>query len=394
MPRTVAKGSTTASLRERAVSRSGVDNRLTWVDRAKGLTIILVVMSHVIEKHHFQLEWDLTVPSRGGWREINELFRPMRMPLFLMLSGLLASSALQRSWRQVFARRVANPYALYLMWFAINVCAVVVFDFADAEGLELSATGLLRNLVIPQTTLWYMFALVAYFVAAMMLRPLGRSIPVVLAALLSTATYAYLIPLPDSAGMLESILRYFLPFLIGAMLPAVPMGVAASKGPALVILAVTAYVIVWMGFRQGATRVLGFGTVGIVIGALAGVLLTTRLTRPRKLSSLLERIGRNTLSIFVLHIPLLAALHWAMTTGPVGHSPFGSNDVIAAAYPLVATAALVACALAIQTACTRCGLGWLFVLPIGRAAAETPTDLARPTRAPTEPETVRPPSEY
>jgi hypothetical protein len=71
------------------------DGRLAWVDVAKGASIVLVVLLHVTNKHLVRLD-DASLLVRDGWAEVGQWLRPVRMPLFFLLSGLWAAPALDR----------------------------------------------------------------------------------------------------------------------------------------------------------------------------------------------------------------------------------------------------------------------------------------------------------
>jgi uncharacterized membrane protein YcfT len=348
--------------------------RMEWVDLAKGATMLLIVLLHTVLKHVDLLEWQIGLPLERAWGELNAFFAPVRMPLFLMLSGLLASSALARGGRQAFLRRVANPYLLYVLWFAINTVFLVIFDFTAQENLtEVSAAALLRNLVFPQTTLWYMLALTVFFLAAMLLRPLGPAVPIAASLVVSAAVYAGWIVLPDWTGLTESILRHFPLFLIGALVPALPRRVAAVRGVWPLVGAALFYVAMLLASRAGLKELFGYGPFTAIVGAMIGVLVAVRLTGLRRLSAILVWIGRRTLPIFVLHIPFLAVLHW-LATGPAAAlwDPLLTSTAVAAVYPLLVTVTGTAACLGVHALAERGRAGWLFALPIGKWPAATP----------------------
>lgn len=67
-------------------------NRIHWVDYAKGIGILLVVYGHVILGLH-----DSKVGMQGLNYELQHLFiYSTHMPLFFFLSGLFASSWVER----------------------------------------------------------------------------------------------------------------------------------------------------------------------------------------------------------------------------------------------------------------------------------------------------------
>ena len=75
--------------------KSAPKQRVGWVDAAKGLCILLVVLGHAITE--LQAHGYYT----AQWAGINFFLGPIRMPLFFLLSGLFAGKALKESWHKL-----------------------------------------------------------------------------------------------------------------------------------------------------------------------------------------------------------------------------------------------------------------------------------------------------
>ncbi|MFZ4655225.1 MAG: acyltransferase family protein, partial [Methylococcaceae bacterium] len=98
--------------------------RIEWMDVIKATAVIVIVLSHAV---------DLLAPVAGGqpaqtfWQVFMTILEPMRMPLFFMISGMLAASALNRPWNKVRQRTWGMVY-LYVLWsvifFAVVACYV------------------------------------------------------------------------------------------------------------------------------------------------------------------------------------------------------------------------------------------------------------------------------
>src|SRR5580765_5906063 len=106
----------------RAVLAQGEDNmsagtsgsRVDWVDYAKGICIILVVMMHStlgVEKAAGELSW------LNGFIE---WARPFRMPDFFLISGLFLASRIDRPWRLFLDRKVLHFAYFYTLWLTIQ----------------------------------------------------------------------------------------------------------------------------------------------------------------------------------------------------------------------------------------------------------------------------------
>jgi uncharacterized membrane protein YcfT len=87
------------------VARTG---RVDWVDYAKGICIVMVVMMHST----LGVE---AAAGRDGWMHAAvEFARPFRMPDFFLISGLFLARVIDRDWRDYIDRKVLH--------FAISTC--------------------------------------------------------------------------------------------------------------------------------------------------------------------------------------------------------------------------------------------------------------------------------
>ena len=69
---------------------------LLWPDVAKGICILLVVLHHIAGK-----QYGIVVPAGLGqaedaWLWITAALKPIRMPLYFVVSGLVATSSVAR----------------------------------------------------------------------------------------------------------------------------------------------------------------------------------------------------------------------------------------------------------------------------------------------------------
>ena len=331
---------------------------MLWPDLAKGLCILLVVLHHTTIKHYVGLVPPPVDWVAGAWVETSQLLKPIRMPFFFVISGLFASSALRRPWRQV-ARRTLAPYYLYVVWLLL-LGAV----FAVERRLPMNRTQdlgeLVVDLVFASTGLWFLYALAAYFVLAKLLRPLPVGWVLLPAAVLTASASV----LPFDEVNRVSVLVHFSYFLVGSRCPDLVWTIARSSERLLLPSLALAYValnavLVEVGAPSGI-RLLALSMLGVPMALVAAVALSRRAA----LAEPLSRLGRRTLPVYVLHVPLLAVLHHA----PVG---FGSASgwwaiALALAYPVLATAGIVAACLLAHRVLVGAGLEALFALPARR----------------------------
>lgn len=137
--------------------------RIAWLDCAKGICIIFVVMLYATE---------LVAHTAGGsgWLEAAEAFvRPFRMPDFFLLSGLLLARVIGRDWRTYLDRKVLHFAYFYALWLTI----LFVFEAPRAmprEGWTALAREYLEAYVRPYSMLWFIYMLAIFFVVTKALR--------------------------------------------------------------------------------------------------------------------------------------------------------------------------------------------------------------------------------
>jgi uncharacterized membrane protein YcfT len=132
---------------------SGQADRLSWVDTAKGLSIILVVMMHSaygVGEETGQagiLHWII------GWAT------PFRMPEFFLISGLFLSQVIGRDWLKFSDRRVVHYLYFYALWAVIQI----VFKVGLGTGDPLSAIQQIALAVVdPYGVLWFIYMLAVF----------------------------------------------------------------------------------------------------------------------------------------------------------------------------------------------------------------------------------------
>ena len=77
-------------------------DRVDWVDYAKGICIVMVVMMHSV------LGVEAAAGQTGFMHHVVEFARPFRMPDFFLISGLFLSRVIDRDWRTYLDRKVMH----------------------------------------------------------------------------------------------------------------------------------------------------------------------------------------------------------------------------------------------------------------------------------------------
>ena len=353
----------------------GGSDRSAWADTAKALSIFLVVLHHTVGKHLCLVTPSPLIGVETAWLELTYALRPVRMPLFFVVSGLFAGPALRRPWRQVVRKRVLDIYYLYALWLGIHMGVFMVFDELPMNRTR-DWSELVANLVIASSGLWYLYALVAYFLVARLLVGLDPRVVVALAAALALLTPSLGIEAVNTA----SLVQHFFFFAFAAHFPSV-VGSMALLGRRLTLLlagaaaAVGAAPIVWGPDARPSRFVISLLAVPLAI-RLAGL-----LAQWRPAARLGSFLGRRTLPIYVLHVPVLAALHSFFTERLRFEGTSLASFLALAVYPLVAACVIIATCLGGEQMLRRTGFDWLFTAPFGPDPATRAALAAVPSAA-------------
>src|SRR3954471_23626469 len=142
---------------------TGPSMRIDWVDYAKGICIVMVVMMHSV------LGVELAAGQTGFMHALVAFAKPFRMPDFFLISGLFLAVVIDRDWRTYLDRKVVHFAYFYLLWVTIQ------FGFkapAFASETSWSHAGLLylESFIEPFGTLWFIYLLPIFFVVTKLTR--------------------------------------------------------------------------------------------------------------------------------------------------------------------------------------------------------------------------------
>src|SRR5437764_637285 len=152
------------------MAQSLEQNRLHWVDVAKGVCIILVVMMHST------LGVERAIGTETSLHAFIEWARPFRMPDFFLISGLFLAARIDRPWRPYLDTKVAHFAYFYVLWVNIQF-AMKAPGMVREAGLDAAVANYLLAYVQPFGTLWFIYLLALFFIATKLVRAgLGRAL--------------------------------------------------------------------------------------------------------------------------------------------------------------------------------------------------------------------------
>jgi uncharacterized membrane protein YcfT len=328
------------------------DGRLRWPDVAKGVCILLVVLHHVTGKQYGMVVPGTLGVAEDAWLWLTAALKPIRMPLFFAVSGFFASSSLDRPWSAV-GRRVLSPYYLYVVWLVVFAGIYSVERTMAANRTE-GPVDFLTELVWAATSMWFLFALAAYFALAKALR--GLPAPLVLGVAATIALSTSWLPLHETNRV--AVLAHFAYFAFAAYYPQLFRRLAELRLPLLAPVALYAALTVALdelGAPHSVTILL-LSLVGVPLGVAVAVRLSgTACSTP------LAWLGRRTLPVYVLHLAVLAMVVHLPVTTDVGWAP--ATVALTVVYPLVATGLITLTCLGLHRLLLGAGLERLFSAP-------------------------------
>lgn len=327
-----------------------------WINQIKGLCICLVVIYHSVITFYpalSGLESELAIKLAKAWTYLNLYLAPFRMPVFFFISGFLVRRYLASvPWKQCLDKRVVSILYVLLLWGLIQWLCLTQINHWLAPERDLSASsnaayatspgGFLFSMLTASTSLWYLYALVIYFVV---LKPLTRwHLPVLLLLVILNIGINFL-PLPWW-GM-NSILRNMVYYALGAWCGEQLIAWMRSLTLRRALLPFTV--------ALGVSLALWLSNVALVLSLLSilfFMVLFYRLDqmRPASPSSLLNVVGSNTLAIYTTHRILVEIM--SLSTGhAINQHQFGDNVtlMILVFYPAVALLLCVGAGLAIRS---------------------------------------------
>lgn len=343
-------------------------DRLHWADTAKALAVVMVVVYHV------SLTAVTNIATGGAysahfWGLLSTWLLPVRIPLFFLVSGVLATDALQRTWRRIMRPRILDHVWPFWLW-TVCISALYAWAYAPQAFGEFTTRALTWTLTFGGFY-WYLPLLMLFFVTAKYLRRL----PVLV---IGGSMFLYFIApdLPRDVGhpvgndAMLSVIRYcqfLLWFAIGAFLR--PLVERWAKVPApVMIVAGFLYVPIAARYYNGGELDLpsllsGLGIERVHLTpvlSVLGITVALGLSRVTSRLKMVRRLGRylaeRTLPIYLVHPVVVTVL--VLVAPPL--APL--SPVTTAVLVPMLVAALVALSTSIYDR-SRNVAPWLYKLP-------------------------------
>jgi uncharacterized membrane protein YcfT len=318
--------------------------RVDWVDYAKGICIVFVVMMHST------LGVEAAAGHEGWMHHVVAFAKPFRMPDFFLIAGLFLARVIDRDWTTYLDRKLVHFGYFYLLWVTIQFALKAPALMAEA-GPGGVALLYLQAFVEPFGTLWFIYLLPIFFVVTKLTRHVSPIAILVFAAALESA------PIHTGSTVIDEFAARFVYFYAGYILAERIFAYAAAvqARPALSINLLS----VWMLLNQfvvsqGWSELPGVGLALGFLGA-AAVVAVAALIAMGDWFAALRYLGRNSLVIYLaFFLPMAVSRTVLMKSGYV--ADVGTLSLI------VSTEAVIG-ALVIYWMAHKAGLKFLFERP-------------------------------
>jgi uncharacterized membrane protein YcfT len=261
-----------------------MNNRMVWMDTLRGAAILLVIYAHTLAA--------LEVYGNGYPKllgEVSEMLTPFRIPTLMFLSGLLVGRSLRKGTGTFVSgklRLIAWPFVLW---------TVVILALQN----ELTWADFGYSMWRASTVLWYLWFLVAFYLAMIVVHKLP-ALPVVVVSLVVSA-------LAPEFMRLDRMAFLFAFFVLGHWAEQhkhLWLPVVRNR----TFLATSAIVVIALAYLSSHNTPVRFQPAYalwsiVAIGGLIGA--ATYLPTTTVASRVLAFVGRHSIVYYVTHWPVL-----------------------------------------------------------------------------------------
>ena len=285
--------------------------RVDWVDYAKGICIIMVVMMHSV------LGVEKAAGETGFMHVLVAFAKPFRMPDFFLISGLFLSLVIDRDWRNYLDRKVIHFAYFYVLWVTIQFGFKAPGIAADT-GWPDAGLMYLESFIEPFGTLWFIYLLPIFFVVT----KLSRGVPSAAApyVVLGAAAVLEMAHVATGWTVIDEFCARFVYFYAGYLFADQVFALSdrARARPAAALAALGIWVLVDGGLV--AIGVSEWPVVSLALGfagAIAIVTAATLLARAQLLNGV-RFCGEHSIVIYLaFFLPMASMRALLLTTGVI-----------------------------------------------------------------------------
>jgi uncharacterized membrane protein YcfT len=280
-----------------------------WVDSAKGIGIILVVVGHVWRG----MMNGAIVPADNLYYALDSAIYVFHMPLFFLLSGLFfEKSILRRGWTASLRTRIMTLLYPLVLWSYVTAAFLLVAGRLTNRG-GLSLWDALTYPFPPKDVYWFLGALFAIQLVATLLVATRRR-ELLLLALAVSIVFVFAIGFSEREVWVRGMILNAPFFFIGMLIPKRMLGSKMLGGMGLAVFAVVEVALVSNPGPLEMPRDFLLSMCASIGFLFAAAWLLSVVSLPY-----LRAIGMASMAIFVSHVIALAACRIALSKLGIEH---------------------------------------------------------------------------
>ncbi len=282
--------------------------RVAWVDYAKGICIIMVVMMHVT------FDYASAAGSEGWLHHVVAFARPFRMPDFFLLAGIFLSLSINSPLREYVDRKFVHFLYFYLIWLTIQLS--ITEANLLLENPANFAYAFLMAWIDPINTLWFVHMLAIFYMVTRALRRAPKLLILVLAGCLQIAFALGWIDTDWSVAnrFFDRYVYFFAGYAVAPWIFAFARQVPSWPRMALAGLLVWGLVN-WLFTRNGSDMLPGVSLLLGFAGA-AAIVAAGSLLAMQSWSRWLRYCGANSIVIYLsFFLPMKVGIKLLAVTG-------------------------------------------------------------------------------
>ncbi len=283
--------------------------RIEWVDSAKAISIILVVMLYAANSV------GKATGEVGFLHYVIGFATPFRMPEFFLISGLFLANVIARDWKKYLDRRFVHYLYFYALWAVITITVkYAIFSLHPVHALSL----IFWSIFEPYSLFWFIYILAFFSLAA----KIAYSLKIPHWAMLTIAAILQMLPINTPIYALNQFSEYLIYFYVGYVFAPYIFKIIAyfSIRPILLIITLLVWAVVNGAlvflpefsalperFIMGFAAIPGLHLLLALLGALAVCMLAAFLVRFKSMNWL-SWMGNHSIVIFLaFSIPMAAS---------------------------------------------------------------------------------------
>lgn len=272
-----------------------MDDRIHWIDYAKGISIFLVVYAHVTFGLH-----------RAGIMEgciFNAPFMIIAvntMPWFFFLSGLFFSDSLKkRGPLGIIANRIDTIFYPYIIWSIVQ--GIIEFAFSQWTNNQLRSLSEVFSLLWqPRAQLWFLYVLFFINVIVILMTLFIKNRIIIL--LLSLLAYITCASFHFEYPVFKQILGYLFYFVLALYVKDYLSRLYELRQILILPLTICVVAIHWFFFTELQTTKQLHGSWQFMINLISLPFIVVLTMNFSKRIPFLLLLGRHSMVIYLLHI--------------------------------------------------------------------------------------------